>query len=142
MGLVRIAFAVAIVAVIGGCGATERGEEDQVRGVVDRFSGALASEDIGTACASITLRLKHQVLTSVMGITLRCKDYRSRAPLGAARRAELIKALGMVDTPFAGLPVAGLAVDGNRATATFEDSPATMKLARRAGGWKVNGYSR
>lgn len=122
--LAAICIAAVCVSGCGGDGGGGDGDEDQARGVVERFGVALDNEDYAEACSLTSSRLERQFSgfpTRDGGLEVYCRDLRNPV--------------------YKGLTIADLVVEGDTATATFQDSPVTVRLLKEGDTWKVDDYS-
>ncbi len=120
-----------LVLALAGCGSD--GEEDDVRGAVDRLYAALAEKDAGGVCEALA-REQREVVARGGGTKPRasCEQVMGVA-LNYVGRGK-----GLEDADDA--QVADVQLDGGRAVATveFKGRSSRVELRKEGGDWKVS----
>jgi hypothetical protein len=128
-----IAPVLALALALAACGGGSDGEEEAVRGAVDRLYSALAEKDAGGVCEALA-RKQREVVARGGGTKPRasCEQVMGVA-LNFVGRGK-----GLEDADQA--QVSDVEVDGDRAVATveFKGRSARLELRKEDGDWKVS----
>jgi hypothetical protein len=128
-----IAPVLALALALAGCGGGSDGQEEAVRGAVDRLYSALAEKDAGGVCEALA-REQREVVARGGGTKppASCEQVMGVA-LNFVGRGK-----GLEDADQA--EVTDVELDGSRAVATvdFKGRSAQVELRKEGGDWKVS----